>query len=247
MEPPSAANKVASIPDLLENILLHLPLRHLLLAQKVSKSFHLFIHDSIKIKKTLFLTPATNETVACNSPDTTQRRPFNTGDWKTSIKGETVEPLLNPFIINASVPDMDRIRFDLEKSCRIFGRLQARTQLVAIPRRNSLASMQLTHPPVRSMHLCLHAHIRTSQDVREVRNMTGIVYGDLIEMTEQPLVAPQGSVYMRRGKRWLTVPKPVDVLTGWEMVRLLELGHSERQETLMGWLKEVEVMAVSHS
>lgn len=57
------AAKVLDTYELLEDILLHLPLRQLLLAQRVNKQFHAVIQDSLKINQVLFFKPATTTTV----------------------------------------------------------------------------------------------------------------------------------------------------------------------------------------
>lgn len=100
MESQTAASKVASVSELLEDILLNLPLRHLLLAQKVSKSFYLCIHNSIKIKRALYLAPSSDGTACWEGPITKGVAFYANGDWKISTTGEIVRPVLNPFMIS---------------------------------------------------------------------------------------------------------------------------------------------------
>ncbi|KAK3701548.1 hypothetical protein LTR37_015402 [Vermiconidia calcicola] len=57
----AAALKVLDISELLEEILLHLPLRQLLLMQQVNKRFHAHINDSPNIRNALFLGPSTED------------------------------------------------------------------------------------------------------------------------------------------------------------------------------------------
>jgi hypothetical protein len=59
----AAASRVANTYELLENILLYLPLRQLLFAQKVNKKFHAVIQDSLKINQALFWKPSSTEYV----------------------------------------------------------------------------------------------------------------------------------------------------------------------------------------
>ncbi|KAK5677249.1 hypothetical protein LTS10_010438 [Elasticomyces elasticus] len=53
--------KVFGITELLENILLHLPLIDLLFSQRVCKTWHNVVSGSSKIQKALFFTPGTKE------------------------------------------------------------------------------------------------------------------------------------------------------------------------------------------
>ena len=49
-------SRIFAIPELLENILLHLPERDLLLAQRVNRSFRDVITASVHLQRKLFLT-----------------------------------------------------------------------------------------------------------------------------------------------------------------------------------------------
>lgn len=105
MERTSAATKVASIPELLEHILLYLPLRTLLLVQTVSKSFHLFIQGSIKIKRALFLEPTGDKTVSWHGPTSSGRlqpEGCEIGRWQYSngAASQAIKPMLNPFLLS---------------------------------------------------------------------------------------------------------------------------------------------------
>lgn len=53
----AAAAKVRALPELLENILLQLPIRDLLFAQKVCKTFKQVMEESPSIQRALFFTP----------------------------------------------------------------------------------------------------------------------------------------------------------------------------------------------
>lgn len=65
-----AANEIFAIPEILENILLHLPMQDLLLAQRVDKTFHGVINSSIHIKRALFfqLQPQTDGNDGLTTP-----------------------------------------------------------------------------------------------------------------------------------------------------------------------------------
>lgn len=57
-----ASQQAAQIPELLEKILLELPMQDLLLAQRVAKSWKMLIEKSIHLRRALFIEPA-----ACGS------------------------------------------------------------------------------------------------------------------------------------------------------------------------------------
>lgn len=94
------------IPELLEKIIMHLPLRDILLCQRVGTQFRNLVQGSSNIKKTLFLEPATSDTVdlCFGVPSSfrgdTRVENFQIEHWKTSEKGEIVWPLLNPFLVS---------------------------------------------------------------------------------------------------------------------------------------------------
>lgn len=56
-QPTANMDAVPDIPELLENILLNLPIRDLLLAQRVNKTFQATILGSSKLQQALFLKP----------------------------------------------------------------------------------------------------------------------------------------------------------------------------------------------
>ncbi|PIA99196.1 hypothetical protein CB0940_03698 [Cercospora beticola] len=93
------------IPELLENIIMHLPLRDILLCQRVGTQFRNLVQGSSTIKKTLFLEPATSDMaelcfgVPSNFRNTIVKH-VRIEHWKTSTKGEIVWPLLNPFLVS---------------------------------------------------------------------------------------------------------------------------------------------------
>lgn len=90
----SAGERFAGTYELLEETLLHLPLRRLLLAQNVCKAFQQVVNNSMKIKRALFLEPATDETLTWQD-----RKGCAGGVWISSKTGENVPSLmLNPFM-----------------------------------------------------------------------------------------------------------------------------------------------------
>lgn len=95
-----AAVQVFATYELLENILMHLPLRSLLLAQRVDISFRDLIWRSANINRALFFTPATSQSIDWYRPEDAQpgREVCYQGEWKSEADGKTVQPLLNPFL-----------------------------------------------------------------------------------------------------------------------------------------------------
>ena len=94
MDNSQAAITVFSIVELLEDILLNLPLRDLDLAQLISKTVYNCVNNSMKIKQALFLAPATETRLIFNDdPRTLFGRTWMTVDgWRGRFR-----PLLNPF------------------------------------------------------------------------------------------------------------------------------------------------------
>lgn len=83
MPPPAPSNKPSPlvIPELLEEVVMHLPLRDILLCQRVDTHFRDVVQSSSNIKKVLFLEPATNKTIELGYD-------------------HAVRPLFNPFLMS---------------------------------------------------------------------------------------------------------------------------------------------------
>lgn len=97
----TAVEKVLSIPELLEQILLQLPLRQLLFARKVSKTFDSTINDSPQIRKALFLSSGAGKPLTWH-PNTMAAGPGDASDdsgWRNPGQEpeDSVKPVLNPF------------------------------------------------------------------------------------------------------------------------------------------------------
>lgn len=93
------AAKVLETHELLEDILLRLPLRQLLLAQRVNKQFHAVIQDSLKINQALFLKPATTTTVEWWPTADVGRKLERSSECIWTSRGEKSEQVvvINPF------------------------------------------------------------------------------------------------------------------------------------------------------
>jgi hypothetical protein len=90
----AASAKVFDTYELLEDILLRLPLRQLLIVQRVSKIFRQLVQNSLRIQKALFLTPVTSKT---GEIDEGERENF-IGVWAQPEDDSEPFILLNPFI-----------------------------------------------------------------------------------------------------------------------------------------------------
>lgn len=98
--PTIMAAKVLDTYELLKDVLLHLPLRQLLLAQRVNKRFHGVIQDSRNIKRALFLEPSSTSPVEwwpSTQPDSGM---WHNDDCIWTRLGEKSEQVVlpNPFI-----------------------------------------------------------------------------------------------------------------------------------------------------
>ncbi|KAK3631456.1 hypothetical protein LTR56_016820 [Elasticomyces elasticus] len=92
------AAKVLGTYELLETILLHLPLRQLLLCQRVNRAFKDVVNRSAPIRKALFLEPSCRDTIEITmQPVLHNPQPRFKPMWKFSGRAELTLPVLNPF------------------------------------------------------------------------------------------------------------------------------------------------------
>ncbi|USW56029.1 Putative F-box domain-containing protein [Septoria linicola] len=100
----AACTKTFNTAELLESILLFLPLRDLLKAQQVCKSWSMSIRASIKAQRALFSEPQSDETSLFFKWDAMSDNPrpawpyFHKGDWISAIDAEPLQPTLNPLL-----------------------------------------------------------------------------------------------------------------------------------------------------
>lgn len=100
----AACAKTFDTAELLETILLFLPLRDLLRAQQICKSWSMSIRASIKAQRALSLEPQSDETSLFLRWDAMSDNPrpawpyFHKGDWISAIDAETLQPTLNPLL-----------------------------------------------------------------------------------------------------------------------------------------------------
>ena len=89
---PSAATRALNLIELLEPILLSIPIRDMLLAQRVSHRFQDTIKDSLKIRQALFLEPLPTTTTA----ELAESRPKSLPADKVNVM--PLNPLLLPIL-----------------------------------------------------------------------------------------------------------------------------------------------------
>ncbi|KAK4896686.1 hypothetical protein LTR49_028101 [Elasticomyces elasticus] len=93
-----SAAKVLGTYELLEVVLLHLPLRQLLLCQRVNRAFKAVIDRSASIRKALFLDPSCSDTVDVEMQQgLSNPQPRSRPVWRFPGRAESVLLVLNPF------------------------------------------------------------------------------------------------------------------------------------------------------
>lgn len=95
----AATLKALSTYELLERVLLHLPLRHSLLSQKVNKAFYDVVNRSPQIQRALFLAPTSDDSVVYYEEDLNRLPDSQVVGWRDTLDAERVMPMLNPFMV----------------------------------------------------------------------------------------------------------------------------------------------------
>ena len=85
----TAAQKAFATFDIVEEILLYLPVIQILISRKVSSTFAEVVFSSIHVRRALFLSPIDAE----SRLDT-----YCAGGWKQGVEGSKVIPVFNPFL-----------------------------------------------------------------------------------------------------------------------------------------------------
>ena len=94
----AAVHEVIAVPELLENIVLCLPLRQMLLVQQVSTSFRDSVWTSPKINRALFFRASAEDLEYHNTQIHGSASDPWEGEWKCTPNGRRVTPILNPFM-----------------------------------------------------------------------------------------------------------------------------------------------------
>ncbi|KAK5163620.1 uncharacterized protein LTR77_010569 [Saxophila tyrrhenica] len=238
-----ATARALNTPELLEDILLHLPLRDLLLSQRVSRTFHDVAAGSARIQKALFLQPASGETVYWDPTSPL----VSDGCFRLeSTDAETVV-IANPFLAQFVRPR------GLKRWMRLLTRSfmrGANKKTTHVSELDCCCSSQLDAMVEASLRL---PHFKCNHSPSWQRMILADVYFEeavyhrapnqlhgsfeLLEPNELVLGALQFCLELdgRACTEWLPIdilvpgriarpPEGIDDTTGWTMLRLLESG-----------------------
>ncbi|KAK5675334.1 hypothetical protein LTS10_012100 [Elasticomyces elasticus] len=196
-----AMSKVLGIPELREMIILHLPLRQLLLARSVSRSFAASI-DTVKVRRALWLEPSSNERLRwMDHPDSMvahqmERENNDTGSWVNL--GDVSTEKCHSIIVNPFMPVDGEFGFLTQESMVRGGLLvydlrpteyywysdvpiedvhkEFLERCGSLYGSDNYASMQFAHPPVQSVE----ASESNDCDVK-VKDEDGVKIGPLFD------------------------------------------------------------------
>ncbi|KAK5702980.1 hypothetical protein LTR97_003926 [Elasticomyces elasticus] len=248
-----SAAKVLGTYELLEVILLHLPLRQLLLCQRVNRAFKAVIDRSASIRKALFLDPpAATQSIHGIYRSTFAPRKEGAGSLTieinlpgTSKLGSTVSSTLDRF----------QCRFGLVNGVLRWSASQVPQDSLASQEKSlnwheSLQRMLVTHPPVRKLTLSrvnakpLSSSFYDAQisplnnkiwqqklnQTRDPTDVDGVRFKDFIKATTTIAALVKGKestsdIRIVGGESIRLCPKSVDKMTGWEMLRFFEVGE----------------------
>ena len=200
--PTTATLRTLHLPELLEQILLHLPQRDLLLAQRTSRAFHQTINSSPKLQRALFFAadphlPASPITYLNPSTGTTSahRRPQNNSLLLRAFPG--IYPTVSPVLVNlppsrqdvvAGRPGPEMWRWDVCISFPAGAVVGGNNQSAAPPPPTanpatayptaSWRRMYLSQPPCTALHL-----VRRWRRCRRkaIERAEGITMGDFVD------------------------------------------------------------------
>ena len=196
----TATLRTLHLPELLEQILLHLPQRDLLLAQRTCRAFHQTINSSPKCQRALFLSPDPHlptSPITYLNPSTgttsAHRKPKNNSLLLRAFPG--IYPTVSPVLCNLPPsredvvhgrPGVEVWRWDVCISFPAGGGSVAATEGTTLPATNpatayptaSWRRMFLSQPPCTALHL-----VRRWRRCRRkaIERAGGITMGDFVE------------------------------------------------------------------
>jgi len=175
MATTAAAQRTLDIPELLEDILLHLPVCDLLFARRVCKNWSKQVSESHKIQRTLFFGPTSTATMNYNMvADRWFGMPYLPEPVRSKDGAECrkVTPIINPLL--SAVLDGSRkfkvINYDAQRLPWSAAQLDGS---------GSLGRLLLSHPPAREViieHSCADAAIAWT--------VTGVTVGHIAATLE---------------------------------------------------------------
>lgn len=220
---------VFSTPDLIEVILLQLPILEILLAQRVSRTFHKTIKRSRRLQRALFLQSYGDSTISldgwqeafstkdCDSQDSCEANNYHMEDildatlrddckCKWVLRGSKSDKpcgmLYNPlyFITIELISASITVNEDSKKRSRIHGR-RSSTEV-----KGSWRNMLMTQPPVQCLIVdtlgVLHWHI-----LRADEGFAGITFGHFEKFLKafRNVRPEEATIYSASGSRILPV------------------------------------------
>ncbi|KAF7195686.1 hypothetical protein HII31_03004 [Pseudocercospora fuligena] len=242
-----AAATVFALPELLENIILSLPLRSILTAKQVSKTFCATIETSIWIRRALFLEPATNSRAAWSRQRAQSNRSGPVRFWADQ-NGQVVTPILNPFIAVMYDEDFDELyckQWYHEKENGLYLGLNEvftlgmderqerilhfesdhddKSDLVSELEKStsSFKRMLITSPPVIELNI--------DDNTVESQSDSGLTIDDLLDsaLALSGVDENENDFEIEGGEACRVLAKTVDEITGWEMLRIFSLDESQ--------------------
>lgn len=219
---------LAAIPELVEAVVLELPLQDILLAQRVDRTWRATIKNSPKLQKALFFRPSVEDglfmasiarpTDACTCEKSAHAPPLSHLkakhlDWHAlswargdadkeseSKLNVTVEVTVNPFLLKGYLDDIEGVEGGLETN-----------NTIGDPE-DSLRRMLFAQPPIKELifYTSLPPHVVSCRD-----GAAGLTIGDVIEAVEGFVKSSPLSVLK---SRWLFARCSVYATTGRDML-----------------------------
>ncbi|KAK4888327.1 hypothetical protein LTR27_012778 [Elasticomyces elasticus] len=244
--------RLLSNHHILERILLHLPLRQLLLCNTLCRHARDTIQQSQQIKQALFLEPAADSTITWSateghwiSPDGTWALPPLLNPFVPSRLHSQEYPLLRPAIGVLRITGNHTKDVPLNLECKLdvryggggltwrvrnrpvgAGISPSRLQTLVREEAPSLALMLLTQPPCSGVTL---SGIAPSTGLEETLHADdGIRLGEF--MARATVVAFYHSEHAEAitgHEEWRSTGRSIDEMTGWEMLQLLKVATGD--------------------
>ncbi|KAK5681486.1 hypothetical protein LTS10_006017 [Elasticomyces elasticus] len=164
--PATPQDRLFGVAELLENVLLGLPLRDLLLSQRVCRTWRGNVKQSSMIQRALFLKPSTTITMILHLVDTSTEHPL-----PLICRGK-IFPTLNPLASKYLLEHDPFCRLRLT-SDELLGHIADSTSSA------SIGNMYLTHPPMREAWLHCKSWAYASC-CHQLRNEAGLTVKDLV-------------------------------------------------------------------
>lgn len=214
---------VFNTAELLEAILLEIPMKQLFPIRRVSKQFRDTVNTSIKLQEEMFIRPRKAEKEFWMLR-TTQTTGHSLGDWRQSHQCEFVqaseavsnvvkgaEPM-QPALLNPLIRNLDLSGYESAAS-RIMARKVERVELdltACLRRPGTWQDMQLTEPPCTDIVVQprlelntrpgTYAYATNDESSKKVSHSSGVTFGHFIQ---EVMGAPLRCLVMRNGSGYV--------------------------------------------